>query len=104
MTAAQYSVYIVECSDSSLYTGIATDVARRLKEHAGNSRGAKYLRSRGPLKLVYAQRVGSRSLAQHLESRVKRLSRAGKLELIAGRLDLLALAAESQVSVDASSP
>lgn len=94
-----YSVYIIECGDGTLYTGITTDVERRLGEHAAGRRGAKYLKSRLPHRLVFEQRVGSRSTAQKLEARVKKLSRSGKLELVAGRLRLMSLLSEDQVPV-----
>ncbi len=81
---AQWSVYIVRCGDGTLYTGIATDVRRRMVEHAGGrGRGAKYLRGRGPLRLVFVQAVGARGVALRIESRIKKLSRAGKEVLIA---------------------
>ena len=83
---ARWSVYVVRCGDGSLYTGIATDVRRRLAQHAqGGGRGAKYLRGRGPLRLVFARAVGSRALAQKVESRIKRLPKARKERLVAGR-------------------
>jgi putative endonuclease len=63
-------VYILRCGDGSLYTGIATDVVRRLAEHQTN-KGAKYLRGRGPLKLVFEKQVGSRSQALKIEHKVK---------------------------------
>lgn len=88
-----YSLYIVRCADDTLYTGIAVDVAARLAMHAGGCGGAKYLRGRGPVTLVYERSVGTRSAAQRIESRVKRLSRAAKLELIDGRLRLEELGA-----------
>jgi putative endonuclease len=75
-----YSVYLVRCRDGSLYTGIATDVSRRITEHENGAKGAKYLRGRGPLKLVYQQEIGDRSLASKVESRVKRLSRSEKAD------------------------
>jgi putative endonuclease len=75
-----YSIYLVCCRDGTLYTGIATDVARRLAEHDGGSKGAKYLRGRGPLTLVFERRIGDRGLAQHIESRVKRLPRCDKAD------------------------
>ena len=78
-----WSLYMVRCRDGSLYTGIATDVSRRLAEHSGSEgRGARYLRGRGPLKLVMERPVGSMSLALRLEARVKRLPRSHKEELI----------------------
>ncbi|MCB1790708.1 MAG: GIY-YIG nuclease family protein [Gammaproteobacteria bacterium] len=80
-------LYLVRCHDGSLYTGISTDVDRRLSMHAGN-RGARRLRGRGPLHLVYARAIGDRSLASRIEYRVKRLSREDKERLIAGNLQL----------------
>ena len=72
--------------DGALYTGIALDVSRRLAQHAGTVRGgAKALRGRGPLRLELARAVGSRSLAQAIEWRIKRLPRARKQELLARR-------------------
>ena len=76
-------LYLVRCRDGSLYTGITTDVVRRFAEHQGNSgAGAKYLRGRGPLVLVFQKKLGSRSLALGVESKVKKLSKARKEELI----------------------
>jgi len=71
----------VECCDGSFYTGIATDVARRLAEHERGAKGAKYLRGRGPLKLVYEHAIGDRSLASRVEARIKRLPRTDKADL-----------------------
>jgi len=73
-----YSVYLVRCRDGSLYTGIAIDVARRMSEHEDGAKGAKYLRGKGPLELVYEQEIGDRSLASKIESRIKRLTKAEK--------------------------
>ncbi|MBT5220678.1 MAG: GIY-YIG nuclease family protein [Woeseia sp.] len=73
-----YSVYLVRCRDGSVYTGIATDVARRLTEHDQGPRGAKFLRGKGPLTLIYEQEIGDRSLASKIESRVKRLPKMDK--------------------------
>jgi putative endonuclease len=73
-----YSIYLIECSDGSLYTGIATDVERRLEEHRNSPRGAKFLRGRGPLRLVFRRELGDRSLAARIEARVKRLPRSVK--------------------------
>lgn len=86
-----YSVYIVECRDGTYYTGIATDVERRFAEHEAGRRGARYLRGRGPLRLVFAEQVGDRSRAQRAEYRVKQLARQKKRELIAGRFGLARL-------------
>ena len=66
-------IYLVRCSDESLYTGITTDVDRRLAEHRkGSDVGAKYLRGRGPLVLVFQKKMGSRNLALGVESRIKK--------------------------------
>ncbi len=86
-----YSIYLVECRDGTLYTGIATDVARRVTEHEESPKGAKYLRGRGPLKLVFQKEIGDRSLAQRVESRVKQLPRTAKADLdsLSARIDVL---------------
>ena len=95
MPTAEFSLYIVRCADGALYTGIATDVDKRLAEHAAGIRGAKFLRGRGPLEVVFAEAVGDRASAQRLEHRVKRLTRAQKLELVRGERRLAELAAAS---------
>ena len=80
---SDWYLYLVRCRDGSLYTGITTDVTRRFAEHQGNGdTGAKYLRGRGPLILVFQKKIGSRSLALGVESKVKKLSKARKEELI----------------------
>ena len=81
-----WHLYMVRCRDGSLYTGITTNVARRFAEHQENNRlGAKYLRGRGPLMLVFQKKLGSRSLALGVESEVKKLSKVRKEELIRTR-------------------
>jgi len=93
--AARWSVYIVRCRDGALYTGIAIDVRRRLAQHAGDRNGgAKSLRGQSPLRLEMARVVGSRGLAQSVEHRIKRLTRARKLALVAKRSLLARLIAE----------
>lgn len=78
-----WSIYILRCGDDSLYTGVATDVTRRLGEHQSQGpKAAKYVRGRTPLRLVYTREVGTRSEAQKEEWRVKRLSRAQKEALL----------------------
>jgi putative endonuclease len=72
-SACEYSIYLVRCQDGSIYTGITTDVARRIEEHESGARGAKYLRGKGPLKLLFQREVGSRSVAARLEHRIKQL-------------------------------
>ncbi len=77
-TVCEWSLYLLRCSDDSLYTGIATDVSRRLGEHEDGKLGAKYLRGRGPFTLVSQQVVGDRSRASRVEYSVKRLSKPKK--------------------------
>ena len=72
---------MIRCQDGSLYTGIATDVERRFAEHQSNV-GAKYLRGRGPLKLVFKQRIGQRSRALKVEQGIKRLPKKKKEALV----------------------
>lgn len=88
-----WSVYLLRCGDGSFYTGIATDVARRVGEHEQGSRGAKYLRGRGPFEIVYQRPVGNRSVASKIECRVKRLSRSEKqnLQALPARINALLL-------------
>lgn len=84
MSTPDWHVYLIRCGDGTLYTGVATDVSRRLEEHRrGEGKGAKYLRGRGPLELVLERTVGPRGVALSVESRIKRLRRARKEELIA---------------------
>jgi putative endonuclease len=80
---ANWSVYLIRCKDRTLYTGISTDVARRLAQHEeGKATGAKYLRGRGPLTLVFQKQVGDKNLAMIVENKIKRLSRIQKEKLI----------------------
>jgi putative endonuclease len=77
-----YYLYILQCSDRSLYTGITTDVKRRVQEHNTSSLGAKYTRGRRPVKLVYTKTFRNRSTASQAESLLKKMSRADKLKFI----------------------
>tara|TARA_B100002019_G_scaffold256863_1_gene240571 strand:- start:23658 stop:23912 length:255 start_codon:yes stop_codon:yes gene_type:complete len=77
-----YFVYIVECADGTYYTGITTDVDRRILEHNYSFKSAKYTRSRRPVKLVYSKLVGNRSEASKEECRIKKLSRSAKSAII----------------------
>jgi putative endonuclease len=77
---ARYSIYLVECRDGTLYTGITTNVERRVEEHTASRRGARYLRGKGPLRLVYQQEIGDRSLASQVEARIKKLPRTEKAD------------------------
>lgn len=75
-------VYILRCADTSLYTGVTTDVERRLKEHNGKAMGAKYTRVRQPVTLVYTEICLSRGEAQKREAEIKKMSRPEKLGLL----------------------
>ena len=74
-------VYILRCSDNSLYTGYTNDVEKRLKVH-NSGKGAKYTRSRLPVNLVYYRRVDSKSIGLKLEARIKKLSKNKKEALV----------------------
>ncbi len=76
----QWVLYILECKDGSLYTGITDDLPHRLKMHE-SGKGAKYTRGRGPLKVVYSEVCESHSHALKREYAVKSLSRNEKLQL-----------------------
>jgi putative endonuclease len=76
-----WQVYIIRCSDGTLYTGITRDIERRLAQH-GSSAGAKYFRGRRPEAVVYLEGGHDRSSASRREARIKQLSRTDKLRLI----------------------
>ena len=86
----EWFIYLIRCADGTLYTGITTNVSRRFAEHQSDAKGkgAKYLRGRGPICLVYQKAVGSRSLAAKLESRIKKFSKKKKEALVAGAVDV----------------
>lgn len=77
----QWCVYILQCRDGTLYTGITDDLERRLKAH-NSGKGAKYTRGRGPLSLRYRENCEDHSAALKRELQIKALSRSEKLELI----------------------
>ncbi len=77
-----WQVYIIVCTDNSLYTGITTDVERRLREHMAGKQGARYFRGRTPEKVVYLENAHNRSTASKREAAIKKLLRADKLRLI----------------------
>jgi putative endonuclease len=101
-SATPWQVYILECSDGTLYTGVTVDLERRVMEHNGeegkggkggkssgkggksSGKGAKYTRARRPVSLVYSCAMEGRSEATKEEWRIKQLSRGEKLELIRG--------------------
>lgn len=81
----EWYVYIILCSDASLYTGITTDVERRFAEHAnlkGAQKGAKYFRGRSPKEVIYSEGGHTRSTASQREAALKKLSRGQKLRLV----------------------
>ena len=78
----EWKVYIVECSDGSFYTGITTDIDRRILEHNYSLKAAKYTRSRRPVRLVYEESAPNRSEASKREYSIKRLKRKNKSSLI----------------------
>lgn len=77
----KWYVYILECSDGSLYTGITNDVQKRLKQH-NDGKGAKYTKGRGPLKLLKTFEFENKSLAAKEEYRIKQLTKKQKIELL----------------------
>ena len=77
-----YYIYVVKCSDKTLYTGTTTDLGRRIEEHNTSDKGAKYTRSRRPVTLVYSEEFENKSDALKREIEVKKLSRTDKLALI----------------------
>lgn len=79
--ANTWKLYILRCGDGSLYTGITTDVEKRLEAHR-SGKGAKYTRGRTPLELVYSEECGDHSAALKRELEIKALSREEKLKLI----------------------
>jgi len=81
----KWFIYIVRCKDNSLYTGITTNITRRVDEHNFSKKGAKYTRSRRPVLLVYSKQIESRSAALKLEYVFKQFDKKKKEEIISGR-------------------
>ena len=77
--------YILQCADGSFYTGWTNDLPRRFREHAA-ARGSRYTRSRCPVALVYFERQEDASAARRREAAIKKLPRAKKAELAAGKI------------------
>lgn len=77
-----YYLYILKCRDRTLYTGITTDLRRRIREHNEGGLGAKYTRGRRPVRLVYSVIFKSRSSAMKEEFRIKKLARREKSKII----------------------
>lgn len=79
---SSWQVYMLECADGSLYTGVATDVERRLRQHNGEIvGGARYTSGRRPVRLVWSEPCGNRAAAQVLEAQIKKLQRTEKMAL-----------------------
>jgi len=83
---SQWTVYILRCADDSLYTGITTDIERRVLEHNESNRGAAYTRGRRPVTLAYSMTATDRADATRHEHTIKQLSRSAKEQLIGGRV------------------
>lgn len=77
-----YYLYILECADKTLYTGITTELSRRIEEHNDPKLGSKYVFSRRPAKLVHSRKFKDRSAATREEARIKKMKRAAKLKII----------------------
>ena len=80
-----YYCYVLRCADDTLYTGVTTDLARRLEEHNGG-KGSRYTASRRPVRLVWTEEHPNRSSAQRREAEIKRWSRRQKETLINERI------------------
>ena len=83
--AMSWTVYILQCGDGSLYTGITKDMDRRMAEHEAGL-GARYTRGRRPFQLVYKEICEGRGSASKREMEIKSLNRDGKLKLVSGCL------------------
>ena len=84
MSDVSWYLYIIRLENGSLYTGITTDIDRRFSEHQSGKKGAKFLRGKGVLTLVYSCEVSDRSEASKLEAQVKKMSKSDKEKLISG--------------------
>ncbi|MEN9621888.1 MAG: hypothetical protein RLZZ67_322 [Candidatus Parcubacteria bacterium] len=80
---SRYYLYMLVCADDTLYTGITTDLERRVTEHNTGKAGAKYTRARRPVKMIYSKKYKDRSSASVAEAGMKKLSREEKLALVA---------------------
>jgi putative endonuclease len=81
----KWYVYVLRCADGPLYTGVTTDVTRRVKEHngeGGKGKGAKYTKAHRPVKLVYQEIATGRSEAQIREAQLRKLSKVQKEQLV----------------------
>ena len=82
MRSNPYTVYILECADGTYYTGITTDITRRLEEHNHSPKGAKYTLARRPVSLRYHEEHPGKSQALKREREIKRMKRAEKMVLV----------------------
>jgi putative endonuclease len=89
MDTPLYYVYILECSDKTLYTGWTKNMERRVQKHNHSKAGARYTRSRRPVKMVYVEICSTLSDALKREAEIKKLSRTQKLELLKDSLHSL---------------
>ncbi len=87
----KWFVYILNSTDDTLYTGITTDIARRLIEHSNSNKGAKYFRGRKPKALLYVQEFIDRSTASIQEATIKKMKRSDKQKLISSKANELAI-------------
>ncbi len=78
----KWFLYILQCADGTYYTGVTTDMKRRLNEHNTSKRGAKYTKTRRPVKVVYLSGYNDRSSAQKAEYKFKQLTRKQKESII----------------------
>jgi len=82
ITSRSWYVYMLECNDGSYYTGVTTDMDRRLHEHNHSPKGAKYTRSRRPVTLRYHEKFADKSDALKAEIAIKTMSRREKIQLL----------------------
>lgn len=86
MSDIVWHVYIIQCADGSLYTGVAVDLGRRLRQHNGElTGGARYTAGRRPVQLLWSEVSPDQGAAQRRESGIKKLTRTAKLDIIQGR-------------------
>lgn len=93
-------LYLIRTRTGTLYTGITTNVAQRLKAHVEGKQGAKYLRSKGPLELVYQVEIGNKSVAYKAEYRLKRLTKRKKETIVSEQPDNRSLLSLLNVEFD----
>ncbi|TDR79036.1 GIY-YIG nuclease family protein [Photobacterium lutimaris] len=89
-----WSVYLIRTAANQLYCGVTTDVERRFNEHQSSKRGAKFLKGKGPLQLVWSECVGDKRSAMQLEYRIKRLPKRTKEQIVARSVSVFSLVKE----------